>query len=100
MDPKILPKEYGGEILLSEMIGMRITLVILPSWIGFYIILLSFSLHNVYLPAEFKKDLKDKKDQLKALDDMYIEISPKDCHAANNEELGGICGSFRKLEVD
>jgi hypothetical protein len=43
--------------------------------------------------------LKQKKDQLKALDDMYIEISPKDYHAVN-EEFGGMCGSFRKLEVD
>ncbi|KAG5305842.1 RHPN2 protein, partial [Pseudoatta argentina] len=69
VDPKILPKEYGGEISLSEMID------------------------------EFKKELKRKKDELKALDDMYIEISPKYYQEAN-EELSGICGSFRKLEVD
>ncbi|XP_011057332.1 PREDICTED: rhophilin-2 isoform X1 [Acromyrmex echinatior] len=69
VDPKILPKEYGGEISLSEMID------------------------------EFKKELKQKKDELKALDDMYIEISPKYYQEAN-EELSGICGSFRKLEVD
>lgn len=56
--------------------------------------------HNVRVPAEFKKNLKQQRDQLKALDDMYIEISPKDYQAANNDELGGICGSFRKLEVD
>ncbi|EZA62861.1 Clavesin-1 [Ooceraea biroi] len=69
VNPDILPKEYGGEIPLSEMI------------------------------AEFKKELQQKKEQLKALDDMHIEISPKDCHAVD-EEFGGICGSFRKLEVD
>ncbi|XP_012064079.1 PREDICTED: rhophilin-2 [Atta cephalotes] len=69
VDPKILPKEYGGEISLSEMID------------------------------EFKKELKQKKNELKALDDMYIEISPKYYQEAN-EELSGICGSFRKLEVD
>ncbi|XP_018373844.1 PREDICTED: clavesin-1-like [Trachymyrmex cornetzi] len=69
VDPKILPKEYGGEISLSVMID------------------------------EFKKELKQKKDELKALDDMYIEISPKYYQEAN-EELSGICGSFRKLEVD
>ncbi|XP_028046177.1 rhophilin-2 [Monomorium pharaonis] len=69
VDPKILPKEYGGEIPLSEMIN------------------------------EFKKVLKQKKDEIKALDDMYIEISPKDYQEAN-EEFSGICGSFRKLEVD
>ncbi|XP_011170939.1 clavesin-1 [Solenopsis invicta] len=69
VDLKILPKEYGGEVPLSEMID------------------------------EFKKVLKQKKDELKALDDMYIEISPKDYQEAN-EEFAGICGSFRKLEVD
>ncbi|TGZ47443.1 Uncharacterized protein DBV15_00157, partial [Temnothorax longispinosus] len=69
VDPKILPKEYGGEVPLSEMID------------------------------EFKKELKKKKDELKALDDMYIEISPKEYQEAN-EEFGGISGSFRKLEVD
>ncbi|XP_011685312.1 PREDICTED: clavesin-1 [Wasmannia auropunctata] len=69
VDPKILPKEYGGEVPLSEMI------------------------------AEFKKVLKQKKDELKALDDMCIEVSPKDYQEAN-EEFNGICGSFRKLEVD
>ncbi|KYQ54653.1 Clavesin-1 [Trachymyrmex zeteki] len=69
VDPKILPKEYGGEISLSEMID------------------------------ELKKKLKQKKDELKALDDMYIEISPK-YYQEVNEELSGICGSFRKLEVD
>ncbi|KAL0100154.1 hypothetical protein PUN28_019531 [Cardiocondyla obscurior] len=69
VDPKILPKEYGGEIPLSEMID------------------------------EFKKELKKKRDELVALDDMYIEITPKDYQEAN-EEFGGICGSFRKLEVD
>ncbi|EFN84881.1 Retinaldehyde-binding protein 1-like protein 1 [Harpegnathos saltator] len=70
IEPKILPKEYGGEVPLAEMI------------------------------AEFKKELKRQRGQLKALDEMYIEISPKDYHAANNDEFGGICGSFRKLEVD
>ncbi|XP_015586941.1 clavesin-2 isoform X2 [Cephus cinctus] len=70
INPKILPKEYGGKIPLSEMI------------------------------ASFKKTLHAKRDQLKALDDMYIEISPKDSCAASSEGLGGISGSFRKLEVD
>ncbi|XP_011879322.1 PREDICTED: rhophilin-2 [Vollenhovia emeryi] len=69
VDPKILPKEYGGEVPLSEMID------------------------------EFKKELKKIKNELKALDDLHIEISPKDYQEAN-EEFGGICGSFRKLEVD
>ncbi|OXU31538.1 hypothetical protein TSAR_013254 [Trichomalopsis sarcophagae] len=69
IDPKILPKEYGGEVPLAEMI------------------------------AEFKKSLRAKRNEIKALDDMYIEISPKDTCSAS-EGLGGLSGSFRKLEVD
>ncbi|XP_014206720.1 clavesin-1-like [Copidosoma floridanum] len=69
VDPKILPKEYGGDIPLAEMI------------------------------AEFKKILRAKREEIKALDDMYIEIAPKDTCSAS-EGLGGLSGSFRKLEVD
>ncbi|XP_076244833.1 clavesin-2 [Calliopsis andreniformis] len=70
IEPRILPKEYGGEIPLSEMI------------------------------AAFKKTLKEYRDRIKALDDMYIEISSVDCRLVSNDELNGIPGSFRKLEVD
>ncbi|XP_011499247.1 PREDICTED: clavesin-1 [Ceratosolen solmsi marchali] len=69
IDLKILPKEYGGEIPLSDMI------------------------------AEFKKSLREKRDSIKALDEMHIEISPKDS-CSITEGLGGLAGSFRKLEVD
>lgn len=47
-----------------------------------------------------KKTLKEKKEQIKALDKMHIEISPSEYQAAYGEELCGIFGSFRKLEVD
>ncbi|XP_031839310.1 clavesin-2 [Nomia melanderi] len=70
IDPTILPKEYGGEVPLSEMI------------------------------AEFKKNLRAQRDGIKALDDMYIEISSDDCRFSSNDDLSGIPGSFRKLEVD
>ncbi|XP_015509377.1 clavesin-2 [Neodiprion pinetum] len=71
VDPKILPKEYGGEIPMAEMI------------------------------ATFKTTLHAKRDELKALDDMYIELSSKDnCTSTTSDGLGGISGSFRKLEVD
>ncbi|KAF7988467.1 hypothetical protein HCN44_001040 [Aphidius gifuensis] len=70
VDPKILPKEYGGKIPLADMI------------------------------AEFKKKVRAKRTELMALDDMYIELSPKDRCAATNDGLCGISGSFRKLEVD
>ncbi|XP_029038110.2 clavesin-1 [Osmia bicornis bicornis] len=69
-DPRILPKEYGGEIPLSDMI------------------------------AAFKKTLKEQRDRLKALDDMYIEISSTECQHTTSDTLSGIPGSFRKLEVD
>ncbi|XP_058805818.1 clavesin-2 isoform X2 [Phymastichus coffea] len=69
IDPKILPREYGGEVPLADMI------------------------------ADFKKLLREKGESIKALDDMFIEISPKN-NCASSEGLGGISGSFRKLEVD
>ncbi|XP_014228618.1 clavesin-2 [Trichogramma pretiosum] len=71
IDPKILPKEYGGEVPLADMI------------------------------AEFKRSLRAKRDEIKALDDMRIEILPKEkCQSAATSSLGGLSGSFRKLEVD
>ncbi|XP_015116114.1 clavesin-2 [Diachasma alloeum] len=70
VNPKILPKEYGGVVPLADMI------------------------------ATFKEKLRAKRDDLKALDDMYIEISPKDSCSAASDGLCGITGSFRKLEVD
>lgn len=70
IDPSILPKEYGGEIPLSEMI------------------------------ANFKKTLKEQRNRIKNLDDMYIEISSTDCQYVSNDDLCGISGFFRKLEVD
>lgn len=73
VNPKILPKEYGGEVPLADMI------------------------------AELKKKLKEKRDQVLELDDMYIEINEKDCKLLSEmqEELGlGIDGSFKRLQVD
>nr|CAH7749386.1 unnamed protein product [Callosobruchus chinensis] len=73
LDKKILPKEYGGEIPLQDMLD------------------------------KFKAQLKEKREKILALDDMYIEIDEKNCPLVSemNEELGlGIDGSFKKLTVD
>ncbi|XP_015435444.1 PREDICTED: rhophilin-2 isoform X1 [Dufourea novaeangliae] len=70
IDPRILPKEYGGEISLPDMI------------------------------AQFKGTLRAQRDRIKALDEMCIEISSSDCRSSSNDSLSGIPGSFRKLEVD
>jgi len=73
IDKKILPKEYGGEVPLSEMV------------------------------AKLKVLLKEKREQVMALDDMYIEIDEKSCPLVSemNEELGmGLEGSFKKLQID
>lgn len=73
IDPKILPKEYGGEVPMSVMI------------------------------EKFKETLKAKREAVLALDDMYIEIDEKECPLVSemNEELGmGLEGSFKKLCVD
>lgn len=73
VDPKILPKEYGGEVPLSEMI------------------------------EKLKVLLKERREQVLALDDMFIDIDEKNCPLLKemNEELGiGLEGSFKKLIVD
>ncbi|KAF5275221.1 hypothetical protein FQR65_LT04255 [Abscondita terminalis] len=73
IDPKILPKEYGGEVPLADMIeGLR-------------------------------AKVKENRKKILALDDMYIEIDERNCKLIEemNEELGvGIEGSFKKLQVD
>ncbi|CAG9762111.1 unnamed protein product [Ceutorhynchus assimilis] len=73
VDKKLLPKEYGGEVPLAEMV------------------------------EKFKVFLKERREAILALDDMYIEIDEKSCPLVSemNEELGiGIDGSFKKLTVD
>ncbi|CAH1164321.1 unnamed protein product [Phaedon cochleariae] len=73
VDKKALPKEYGGEVSYQEMLD------------------------------QFKAFLKEKREAILALDDMYIEIDEKNCPLVSemNEELGmGIEGSFKKLTVD
>lgn len=73
VDKKILPKEYGGEVPLAEMV------------------------------QKLKEKLKAQREQVLALDDMYIEIDEKNCPLVSemNEELGmGLEGTFKKLIVD
>ncbi|KAK9732430.1 CRAL/TRIO domain [Popillia japonica] len=73
VNKKILPKEYGGEIPMQEMLD---SLMI---------------------------KLKNRRNVLLALDDMHIEISDKYKPFVSeiNEELGlGVEGTFKKLQVD
>lgn len=73
INKKILPKEYGGEVPFDEML------------------------------EKFKAILTAKRDQILALDDMYIEIDEKSCPLVRemNEEMGiGVDGSFKKLTID
>ncbi|XP_055687645.1 clavesin-1 [Lutzomyia longipalpis] len=73
IDPSILPKEYGGVVPLSEMIN------------------------------QLKIRLRQKRQEILALDDFYIEISKTAANFAGNEDADmdtGVVGSFRKLEVD
>ncbi|EDS40091.1 conserved hypothetical protein [Culex quinquefasciatus] len=73
VNPKYLPKEYGGTVPMDECI------------------------------AQFKAVLKSKREQLVALDEMQIEISKNSAFWANTTDAdiaAGVIGSFRKLEVD
>lgn len=71
--PALLPKEYGGTVPLNDMI------------------------------EAFKARLRQKRDTILALDDMYIEITKDSANFGGNDESdidAGMVGSFRKLEVD
>ncbi|KAH0535828.1 clavesin-2-like [Cotesia glomerata] len=68
IDPKILPKEYGGDVPIADMI------------------------------VAFKEKLREKREELKALDDMHIEISPEERKSLLTDISEGVSGSFRKLE--
>lgn len=73
VNPALLPKEYGGTIPLNEMI------------------------------EAFKARLRQKRETILALDDMYIEITKDSANFAGNDDSdidAGMVGSFRKLEVD
>lgn len=73
MNPALLPKEYGGTIPLSDII------------------------------TDFKARLRQKREAILALDDMYIEITKESANFAGNDDAdidAGMVGSFRKLEVD
>lgn len=73
IDPKILPKEYGGVVPASEMV------------------------------AAMKERLQKKRAAILALDDMYIEITKESANFASTDDAdidAGMVGSFRKLEVD
>lgn len=73
VNPALLPKEYGGTVPLNDMI------------------------------EAFKARLRQKRDTILALDDMYIEITKDSANFAGNDDSdidAGMVGSFRKLEVD
>lgn len=73
IDPKLLPKEYGGVVPLADMIG------------------------------QFKARLRRQRAAILALDDMHIEVSKEAANLAGNDDAdiaAGMVGSFRKLQVD
>jgi len=73
VNPALLPKEYGGSVPLNDMIDA------------------------------FKVRLRQKREAILALDDMFIEITKDSTNFAGNDDTdidAGMVGSFRKLEVD
>lgn len=72
MDPKILPKEYGGEIPMAEML------------------------------ADYKEKLLKKREALLDLDKLKINVNRKSKYVTGMQDqaITGLAGSFRKLEVD
>ncbi|KAL0277425.1 UNVERIFIED_CONTAM: hypothetical protein PYX00_004714 [Menopon gallinae] len=67
---KILPQEYGGDMSLQDMI------------------------------AQFKLELKKQKEAVAVLEDLEIDLTKRGKIPEFDDELSGVAGSFRKLEVD
>lgn len=73
IDPKVLPKEYGGDIPQSEMVAL------------------------------WKQELADKRERLLSFDRMNLLSDKGIITRKNNvtvDDEYGLRGSFRKLEVD
>ncbi|XP_059490712.1 clavesin-1-like [Neocloeon triangulifer] len=73
VDINILPKEYGGSVPMKDMI------------------------------EQFKAKLKSQKSRIASLEPMTINIKPGsklNMDISQNDDLLGVTGSFRKLEVD
>lgn len=73
VDPKVLPKEYGGEIPATEMVSL------------------------------WKQELAEKRERLLSFDRMKLLSDKAIMTRRNNVSTGdefGLQGSFRKLEVD
>ncbi|KAM3956730.1 LOW QUALITY PROTEIN: retinaldehyde-binding protein 1-like [Aphomia sociella] len=69
VDPAILPKEYGGTVPLKDMI------------------------------EELKRNLLKHRDELLALDDMYVDLYALEKNDIT-QNIHSTAGSFRKLELD
>ncbi len=74
VDPKILPKEYGGEIPLADMI------------------------------QSFKEEIAGRNSRVWALDRMQLDLDLMKKSATAPKKLSsdimGMTGSFKKLEID
>lgn len=74
MDPKILPKEYGGEMPLAEMIQL------------------------------FKEEIAGRNSNVVALDQMFLDLDLMKKSATTpkkvSNDIMGMRGSFKKLEID
>lgn len=74
VDPKILPKEYGGEIPMAKMIEM------------------------------FKEEIASRDARVLALDRMHLDLElVKKSNSAPKSvcnDILGMSGSFKKLDID
>lgn len=73
IDPKVLPKEYGGDMPVSEMVAL------------------------------WKMELAEKRDRLLSYDRIQLLSDKGIVRRSNNVQINddlGLQGSFRRLEVD
>lgn len=107
-----MPKEYGGDMPLSEMIGelfnhkLKLLFFAKLSHLGFLFVCLELT----------KKELMESRDRVMMLDEMKVRMECYSeraregavsalkqgmlCKMDNGPFESGLCGNFRKLEVD
>lgn len=113
IDKKLLPKEYGGEMPMEEMIGKRSEKK--TKCVAYISICLLFSF---WFTALFKDEIKARQDKILLNDQMKVDLNLYSSRALAGsvgalkrgeftEEINkfeghiyGVQGSFRKLEVD
>lgn len=91
---EVLPKEYGGDNMsLAELTGkLKINFYVIEMYLKVFL--------NVLRTAYWKKKCEDRRDFLIAQSQIKSDEAKRPGRPKTSDELFGIEGSFRKLNVD